>query len=179
MRFPALLIIPVALLAAACGSSSSSTTPSTSTSTPAASTSTASSVSIATRTLPGVGTILVNAQGRTLYTFAPDKGQKVTCTGSCASIWPPLKSSGKVSVSGGAKASLVGSDPDPSGGHVVTYNGWPLYMYVADPTAGTDHGQGINSSGGLWYVMSPSGTVITKSGSSSSGASSSSGSGGY
>jgi hypothetical protein len=33
---------------------------------------------------------------------------------------------------------------------------------VADPTAGTDHGQALNSSGGLWYVISPAGTLITK-----------------
>jgi hypothetical protein len=65
------------------------------------------------------------------------------------------------------KASLVSSDPNPSGGQVVTYAGWPLYLYVADPKAGTDNGQGINLNGGLWYVMAPSGTVVkSKSGGS-------------
>lgn len=124
-----------------------------------------------------MGTVLVNAQGRTLYTFAPDKAQKVTCVGQCAAIWPPLSiSSGKAAVSGGAEASMVGSDANPAGGRVVTYKGWPLYLYVADPSAGTDHGEGINSSGGVWYVMSPSGAVVTKA---SSGSSSSSSTGGY
>jgi predicted lipoprotein with Yx(FWY)xxD motif len=181
MRSKALLILPLAWLAAACASSNP--TPSTSThaatSAPASSGTGGSSVMLGTRTLGGVGTILVDAQGRTLYTFAPDKGQKVTCTGSCATYWPPLKiSAGRAGVSSGIQASMVGSDPNPSGGRVVTYNGWPLYTYVADQSAGTDHGQGINSSGGLWYVISPSGAVITKKSSSSSSNSSSGGYGG-
>jgi hypothetical protein len=45
---------------------------------------------------------------------------------------------------------------------------------VADPNPGTDHGQGINSSGGLWYVIAPSGTVVKHK---SGGAYSSGGSG--
>ena len=69
------------------------------------------------------------SQGKTLYTFAPDKAKKVTCTGTCArcgrrSSRLRARSHG----SGGAKASLVSSDTDPSGGSVVTYNGWPLYL---------------------------------------------------
>jgi predicted lipoprotein with Yx(FWY)xxD motif len=182
MRPSALVILPLALLAAACGSSSSSSTPSTqATSTaPASAASAKASVTLATRTLPGVGTILVNGQGRTLYTFAPDKAKKVTCVNQCAAIWPPLKiSSGKPSVAGGVDASMVGSDPNPMGGRVVTYRGWPLYLYTADPAAGTDHGQGVNSAGGRWYVISPSGTVITKRASSSTSGGSSSGGYGY
>lgn len=174
MRFlKALAVVPLALLAAACGSSSNSGTSTHTTSAPASTGTANSSVMLATRSVPGVGTILVNAQGRTLYTFAPDKATKVTCTGACAAIWPPLKiSSGKAGVSGGAQASMVGSDSNPAGGEVVTYKGWPLYTYVADPSSGTDHGEGINSSGGLWYVISPSGTVIKTASSSSSSSSS-------
>lgn len=127
-----------------------------------------------------MGAVLVNAQGRTLYTFAPDKAQKVTCVGQCASIWPPLAiSSGNAGVSGGVQASMVGSDANPAGGRVVTYKGWPLYMYVADPSAGSDHGEGINSSGGRWYVISPSGAVVTKASSGGSSSSSSGSVGGY
>jgi predicted lipoprotein with Yx(FWY)xxD motif len=172
----ALLITPLALLAVACGSSSSSST-SSSTSAPAAappSTSTGapatSTVSLSTKTLPGVGSVLVNGQGRTLYIFVPDGGKKVTCVSSCAAIWPPLAigAGQKPAVSGGVKASLVSSDSNPSGGQVVTYAGWPLYLYVADPKAGTDTGQGINSSGGLWYVIAPSGTVVKGKGGASS-----------
>jgi predicted lipoprotein with Yx(FWY)xxD motif len=150
-------------MASACGSSNSSSTPA---STPPASTPASSSggVTISTATVSGLGTVLVNGQGKTLYIFEPDKHAKVTCTGGCAAIWPPaaLTAGQKAVAAGGVNAKLLGSDPNPSGGSVVTYNGWPLYTYVTDSSAGQATGQGINSSGGLWYVISPSGTVITK-----------------
>ena len=50
----------------------------------------AGSASLSTRNISGLGTVLVNGQGLTLYAFAPDKGKMVTCTGQCASVWPPL-----------------------------------------------------------------------------------------
>ena len=95
MRKPLVMLLApaVALFAAACGSSSTSSTKS-SASTPAASstssTPAAGAVQISTGTLPGLGTVLVNAKGHTLYVFAPDKATKVTCVGACAAIWPPL-----------------------------------------------------------------------------------------
>ena len=120
-------------------------------------------MTISTRTISAVGTVLVNGQGKTLYVFKPDQAKKVTCTGSCASVWPPvtLGSGAKPAASGGVKASLLASDPNPSGGSVVTYNGWPLYAYVADTAPGSARGQGVNLNGGVWYVMSPSGQPVT------------------
>jgi predicted lipoprotein with Yx(FWY)xxD motif len=158
------LIILLGLLAAACGSSSTPTT-SASGSTTSSGGGSSSSVKLTAKNVSGLGAVLVDGTtGRTLYVFAPDKAKKVTCTGQCAAIWPPMKiSSGqKPALSGGVKSSLVSSAPDPSGGSVVTYAGWPLYLYVADPTPGTAHGQALNSSGGLWYTISPSGQVIKK-----------------
>lgn len=170
------MIILAGLLAAACGSSSSqnnaggSTSPSSSSS----SGSSSNSVKVSAKNVAGLGSVLVDGTGRTLYVFAPDQGKKVTCTGSCAAVWPPLKiaSGQKPAVSGAVRASLVSTTTNPSGGSVVTYAGWPLYLYVADPSPGTAHGQALNSSGGLWYVMSPSGQIIKKhagAGSSSNG----------
>jgi predicted lipoprotein with Yx(FWY)xxD motif len=108
--------------------------------------------------------VLVNGQGRTLYIFIPDAGSKVTCVGACAVTWPPLKISygQKPATSGGINASLVGSDSDPSGGRVVTYENWPLYLYLDDRTAGAYNGQGLYSKGGVWYVVSPSGVLVTQ-----------------
>lgn len=174
MRKPLVMLLApaAALLVAGCGSSSTTSTKS-SASTPAApstsSTPAAKAVEISTRTLPGLGSVVVNAQGRTLYVFAPDKAKKVTCVGACASVWPPLAlSSGqKPVVSGQAKSSLVGSDPNPGGGRTVTYAGWPLYTYVTDTSPGTARGQAINLNGGLWDVIAPSGKVITKKASTS------------
>jgi predicted lipoprotein with Yx(FWY)xxD motif len=174
-RFGPLIILSALLLAACGGSSSPSNAPTTTSS--GGSGSGSGSVTLKTAKISGLGTVLVDGSGRTLYVFAPDKAAKVTCTGQCAAVWPPEKiaSGQKAAVSGGVQASLVSSDPNPSGGSVVTYHGWPLYLYEADPSAGTAHGQAFNSSGGLWYVISPSGVVIKKKG----GAASSSNGGGY
>ena len=155
-----LLVSALALGVAACGSSSN-TTPSKAASAP---TKTVPAVVIGAKSESGLGTVLVDSQGRTLYQFLPDGGKHVTCTGSCASVWPPvvLPSGAKLGASGGVKASLLSSDPDPSGGRVVTYAGWPLYTYVSDSSPGSHTGQGINTNGGLWYVMSPSGKAQKK-----------------
>ena len=167
-KISAILILPVlAVAAAGCGSSSSSA------STPAATTTTsakkpakaaATKLTISAATVPGLGVILVNAEGRTLYTFAPDKKSKVTCTSSCASVWPPVAlSAGEAPAAAKQiKASLLSSDANPSGGKVVTYAGWPLYTYVADSAPRTAAGQALSLNGGLWYVITPAGKVITK-----------------
>jgi predicted lipoprotein with Yx(FWY)xxD motif len=121
-------------------------------------------VKVSTRNLPGLGRVLVNAKDLTLYMFVPDKHRRVTCVKSCAAAWPPLflPKGAKPVATGGVKASLLGSDPDPTGGRVVTYAGWPLYTYVADSTPGADSGQALNSSGGLWFAIAPSGKLIEK-----------------
>jgi predicted lipoprotein with Yx(FWY)xxD motif len=142
-------------------------TPTTSsTTTSAATTSTspaAKSTSVSVRTLPTVGAVLVNSEGHTLYTFAPDNHSKVTCVSACATVWPPLKLASGETAAGSVqlKASLLSSDPDPEGGSVITYAGWPLYTYAADSAAGQDNGQGLEANGGLWYVIAPSGKLIT------------------
>lgn len=109
-----------------------------------------------------LGEVLVDSAGKTLYIFYPDNHSKVTCTGACATVWPPLKvgSGETVKASGAVKQSLLGSDPDPEGGRVVTYNGWPLYTYVADSSPGMASGEGLNLNGGLWYVISVAGQVV-------------------
>lgn len=160
-------IVPIASVLAliACGggapSGGNSSTSGTSSSSPA--TFSSGSVEVSTGNISGLGPVLVNSKGLTLYMFVPDKDSMVTCIGSCAAVWPPLSASSgqKVVASGQAKASLLGSDPDPAGGRVVTYAGWPLYTYVADTSPGTATGQALNLNGGLWYVLSPDGKVIT------------------
>lgn len=133
----------------------------------------AATVTVTTRSVAGLGRILVNSRGYTLYMFVPDKAKKVTCVGGCAVAWPPLKepAGAKLAAKGGAKASLLGSDRNPAGGRVVTYNHWPLYTYVADRRPGKAAGQALNVNGGLWYVLSPSGAVIKKKAHGSSGGS--------
>jgi predicted lipoprotein with Yx(FWY)xxD motif len=124
---------------------------------------TTASVKVMVRKVPKLGSILVDSKGHTLYMFVPDKQKKVTCVKICAAVWPPLKLVGKKAVAGnGVKASLLGSDKNPAGGRVVTYNKWPLYTYVSDLAPGQAKGQALNLNGGYWYVLSPSGKLIKK-----------------
>jgi predicted lipoprotein with Yx(FWY)xxD motif len=122
----------------------------------------AKTVVISTRNIPKLGTVLVNSKGLTLYMFVPDKDKSVTCVDACAAVWPPvfLPKGAKAAAAGQVKASMLGSDPDPTGGRVATYAGWPLYTYVADRAPGSVKGQALNLNGGLWYVLAPSGKVI-------------------
>ena len=114
---------------------------------------------VKTRKVGKLGVILVNSTGFTLYMFVPDHQKSVTCKGQCAVIWPPLKvKKGQKPTAGGtAKQKLLGTD-----GRVVTYNRWPLYTYITDHKPGQVTGQGVDNSGGKWFVLSPWGRVIKK-----------------
>jgi predicted lipoprotein with Yx(FWY)xxD motif len=120
------------------------------------------------RTLPDLGTVLVDGQGYTLYMFPPDHRDRVTCTGPCAGSWPPLaEPTGATPKTGGkVDRSLVGTapNPNPDGGEVVTYHGWPLYTYAGDTQPGQATGQALDLNGGYWYVMRPSGKVVKAAG---------------
>jgi len=153
----------VALAAAGCGSNGN-----TSTATAKAAGGSSATVSVANT---GLGNILVDSQGRTLYLFEKDSGTTSTCSGGCATAWPPLRASGKPTAGSGAKASLLGTTPRSDGKPQVTYDGHPLYGYQGDSKAGDTNGQGINGFGAPWYVLSPSGNAITAASSSSGGSS--------
>jgi len=120
------------------------------------------SVKISARSIAGLGTVLVNSKGRALYMFAPDKDRHVTCKGACAFVWPPvlIAKGGKVTVSGGVKKSLLGSDPTTGGAYVVTYKGWPLYAFAGDTKAGVATGQDKLLNGGYWWVITTTGSII-------------------
>ena len=109
-----------------------------------------------------LGTILVTNKGFALYMFEPDAARRVTCTGGCATAWPPLLArKGETIVAGpGVRQNLIGTDPNPGGGRVVTYRGWPLYTYLGDAGPGRAAGQGSDDDGGYWFVMRPSGQIV-------------------
>ena len=77
----------VALIAAACGSSptapKSPGSPSAAASAAASASASSSGTALKTATIGGV-TVLANAKGFTLYSFAPDTATKLNCNGSCA-----------------------------------------------------------------------------------------------
>jgi predicted lipoprotein with Yx(FWY)xxD motif len=108
----------------------------------------------------GLGTILVNSQGHTLYMFKKDVGTKSACDGACAQNWPPLHSTGKPTAGGRADASLLGTTKRTDGKPQVTYNGHPVYLFSGDSNSGDTNGEGLNAFGGSWYALSTTGNQV-------------------
>jgi predicted lipoprotein with Yx(FWY)xxD motif len=115
-----------------------------------------------------LGRVLVDSEGRTIYLFQKDTGSTSTCSGACATEWPPVTTTGRPSVGKGLDASVAGTTTRSDGSKQVTYNGHPLYLYAGDGSADDANGQGLNFFGGRWYAMSPSGNANTTHASSSS-----------
>jgi predicted lipoprotein with Yx(FWY)xxD motif len=169
------LALGTAATVAACGSSSSTAAGSPGSSAPAGASS-AASATISAKSVLGVGTVLVNGQGQTLYMLTSEKGGKITCTqaNGCTQAWPEtLVTNGATAARAGSgvQASLLGTVKDASGNLEVTYNHWPLYTFSGDSGSGVAKGQGLTSFGGTWYVLSGSGNPVTssQSGNASSG----------
>jgi predicted lipoprotein with Yx(FWY)xxD motif len=117
----------------------------------------------------GVGKVLVDSKGHTLYLFEKDSGAKSACAGACASAWPPLLAMGSPTAAGGAKASLVATTKRSDGASQVTYNGHPLYRYQGDENPGDTAGQGVTAFGAEWYALGPAGKQVTEESSSPDG----------
>ena len=155
-----LALLAVAVATAVLAACSSSATSSTGSSSPAA----ATAGSLKTATISGV-TVLTNASGFTLYSFAPDTPAKSNCNGTCAQNWPPVK--GPVTASGvtGTFGTIKRSD----GSVQATFDGHPLYAFVGDTAPGQNKGNGLNALGGLWHEITTSGTASTTAGTSGGG----------
>jgi predicted lipoprotein with Yx(FWY)xxD motif len=124
---------------------------------------------ISTASVSGVGKVLVDGDGMTLYTLQTESSGTIKCTGSCAKSWPPLLLAGGATAAtagDGVDASKLGTIARPDGGTQVTYDGMPLYLWVGDTAPDQATGQGVAG----FSVASPSG---------GSGSSGSSGGGGY
>lgn len=107
-----------------------------------------------------LGKILVDSKGRTLYLFAADKGSSSTCSGACASSWPPLTTTQKPVAGTGVMASALGTTKRSDGTTEVTYGGHPLYYYAGDTSPGQTTGQALSQFGARWYVVAAGGTAI-------------------
>jgi predicted lipoprotein with Yx(FWY)xxD motif len=109
----------------------------------------------------GIGQILVNSQGHTLYLFKADQGTKSACTGACSAAWPPLLVKGTPTSGNGVNGSLVGTASRPEGTTQVTYNGHPLYLFAEDQKAGETNGQGVSAFGAAWFALNPAGNDVS------------------
>jgi predicted lipoprotein with Yx(FWY)xxD motif len=152
-------LIPLSALAVgACGGAATPSRPaSNSTLTAKTSSEAPATVGVAST---GLGSILVDSRGRSLYLWLADTGAKSTCTGACAVAWPPLLAPAPTAGSG-AKASLLGTSKRSDGAEQVTYNHHPLYLFKGDTASGQTAGQGSTGFGAPWYVLSPGGHQIT------------------
>jgi predicted lipoprotein with Yx(FWY)xxD motif len=117
----------------------------------------------------GLGRILVNGRGRTLYLFEKDKHGKSACTGKCAGFWPPLITSGKPVATVGAKSSLLGTTKRADGRLQVTYNHHPLYTFVKDTRKAETNGEAVNAFGAEWYAVSATGAKVEKNNATDNG----------
>jgi predicted lipoprotein with Yx(FWY)xxD motif len=107
------------------------------------------STSLKTTTIHGT-TVLTNARGFTLYSFAPDTPGTSKCYGSCAAYWPPV--AGPVAASPGVPGRF-GTMKRTGGSQQLTYNGHPLYTYIGDSAPGQARGNNLNLNGGLWHEI--------------------------
>jgi predicted lipoprotein with Yx(FWY)xxD motif len=95
------------------------------------------------------GDALAGPNGRTLYIFKNDTNGSSTCTGGCATKWPPLMGDGTSVVAGAGVSGSFGTTTRDDGSQQVTHNGQPLYYFADDEAAGDAEGDGV---GGVWFI---------------------------
>src|SRR5262249_43098469 len=117
----------------------------------------------------GLGRVLVDSKGHTLYLFGRDRNSKSSCSANCAKLWPPLIASRRPRASAGVKASKLGTTRRADGRLQVTYNRHPLYTFVKDTKKGQTNGEGIKAFGGTWDAVSPAGAKLVKHSSAGNG----------
>jgi predicted lipoprotein with Yx(FWY)xxD motif len=110
----------------------------------------------------GLGRVVAAQSGRTLYLFEKDTWARSSCSGLCATYWPPLLTSGEPAAIQGAKRLLLGSIRRADGTHQVTYAGHPVYYFSGDGKSGQTNGEGLQDFGGGWYALAPSGKKIDR-----------------
>lgn len=159
-----LFLLPlVALSLAACGddsagSSYGSTTPDSAAAntTPADTTPAPGGATLQLAT-SGLGEILVDSAGNTLYLYANDTPTATACSTGCLGTWPALVSDGPVTVGAGLGLEDVGSVTAADGSTQVTFYGHPLYSFAGDAAPGDVNGQGT---GGVWFVLDGEGNPV-------------------
>jgi predicted lipoprotein with Yx(FWY)xxD motif len=157
------LILPAAGLAvtlAACGAGANAAPAAPNAAPPAPAQSAVPPTTVAVGT-SGLGQILVDSSGRTLYLFQNDTGTTSACSGACATAWPPLRAPSPPVAGNGVNTALLGTSPRSDGGPQVTYNGHPLYLFIKDQKPGDTHGEGVTAFGASFFAVSPAGSQIS------------------
>lgn len=161
------LALAAAALTAACGGGGSYG--GASAATPSASAPSATGALLATAST-GLGKILVDGAGRTVYDFANDTGTTSTCSGGCAENWHPVVAPDVLPDRLPGVTGSLGSTTRSDGTEQLTIAGHPVYTFQGDRAPGQTNGQGVNLDGGVWTVVSPDGSPVTGDAASSSSA---------
>src|SRR5215471_7617460 len=117
---------------------------------------------ISARTLPGVGTVLVDRSGKTLYSPQQEAHGTIMCTGGCLSFWFPVPAAAGATVHAPAGVTgALGTIHRPGGLTQLTYNGKPLYTFRLDQVPGQAHGNNFTDHFGAasftWHAVTTSG----------------------
>ncbi len=110
--------------------------------------------------ISGYGTALVTASGKSVYLLSTDPAGSSKCAGACAKTWIPVTVSGSPSGGSGVDSSKLSSFKRSDGTTQVLYDKHALYTYSGQ---GATSGEGQAADGGVWYLVSPSGSAIKKS----------------
>jgi predicted lipoprotein with Yx(FWY)xxD motif len=110
----------------------------------------------------GLGKVLVDSSGFTLYEFTKDSRNMNSCVKvkGCAKVWPALTTTGSAKAGPGVKASLLSTITLSGGVKQVTYAGHALYTYSESIEAGETSYVGVKHFGGSWDALSASGATI-------------------
>ena len=114
----------------------------------------AAKATVEAKSVGSVGTVLVAANGLTLYLFGKDvkDSGKSTCSGTCLTNWPALTlAAGATAVAGTGVSGKLTTITRDDGVIQVAYNGMPLYFYIGDKAAGDATGAAIAN----WSVAKP------------------------
>jgi predicted lipoprotein with Yx(FWY)xxD motif len=172
----ALLAVLGALVIAGCGGGGSSSSSSGSSGEGGAKlTSTGGGGTVSGAEVSGLGTVLVDSEGMTVYEFTEDEGMTSVCYGGCEAAWPPVVASGKPTAGEGAMSADLGTTKRKDGTKQVTYKGHPLYTFAGDNAPGEANG---NESEGTWFALDEAGSAVIGTASSESEPEESSGGGG-
>lgn len=151
-----LSLVVFALVVAGCGGGSSSS----STSTASESSASSGGETVSGASISGLGTVLVDSEGMTVYMFAKDQGTASSCYGACEQGWPPVLAEGNPTAGEGAMSSQLGTTKRKDGSMQVTYAGHPLYTFAGDTAPGEANGNESTAFGGKWSVMDEGGEAV-------------------
>ena len=150
--------LAVAAFVAACSSGGATPSPTAAAQPSSAAQGSGSVSTVAVQQSAAFGAYLAGQDGKALYLLTKDSSGTSTCTGQCASNWPPFTlGSGQTVVAGSGVTGTLSTIKRSDGSDQVAINGLPLYYFKGDTAAGQTNGQGT---GGVWFLASPSGTTV-------------------